>query len=403
MKNQPRIDARRSGSRYVQLTSVPLPVKRRTPRVPAKGRGVVPLPTRLETPTEAQVGPGSGDLIFHGACDAPASTTTSSDGGAIISNVSLQLLFWGSAWNSNPLPPIGQVVNAVNSILQGPYLSGLGQYGVGGGVLQGAWIVTGRDPNNPFSDDDVHGIIGDLIDQGSFPEPDDPGGRNLYMFILPANIRSENTKISGEHTYDSDYDFPFDYDKAWFGWVTHNGTLDSLTPIFSHELVEACTDPEGDGVQVNPRSDSDWHEIGDVCCSTARVDGVLVQSYWSERDSACIIPTALPEISAPPFLEFGPLHLHEPSEPKPLKITNTGTHPVTVTIPPSPHPGLHTSFVWDDSGSHQINPGDSLVPNVTFSPTVIGLNAGELRFTGNAVGSPFVVRLFGKGIPGPIP
>ena len=152
MKNQPRIDAPRSGSRHVQLTSVPLPVKRRTPRVPAKGRGVVPLPTRLETPTEAQVGPGSGDLIFHGACDAPASTTTSSDGGAIISNVSLQLLFWGSAWNSNPLPPIGQVVNAVNSILQGPYLSGLGQYGVGGGSLQGAWIVTGvGSPPEPSS------------------------------------------------------------------------------------------------------------------------------------------------------------------------------------------------------------------------------------------------------------
>jgi len=403
MKPQQKSSALQSGSRQVQLTSVPLPAKRSTRRSLVKGRGVVPLPTGIGTATDGQVAPGSGNLVFHSPCDAPASTTTSNDGGAIIADVSLQLLFWGSSWNSNPSPSIGEVVNAVNSILQGPYLSGLGQYGVGGGSLKGAWIVTGREPNNPFSDDDVHSIISDLIDQGSFPEPDDPGGRNLYMFILPANVHSNNPKHTGEHMYDTDFDLPFDIDKTWFGWVTHNGTLDSLTPIFSHELVEACTDPEGDAVQVNPRNDSDWHEIGDVCCSNARVNGVLVQSYWSDQDLACIIPTALPEISAPSLLEFGPLHLHEPSDPKPVRITNIGTNLVTVFIPPSPHPGRHTTFVWDDSGSHQLNPGESLELNVTFSPTVIGLNAGELRFSGNAIGSPFVVRLMGKGVPGSPP
>jgi hypothetical protein len=119
--------------------------------------------------------PGGGDLIFHSGCDAPATTTVSNDGGAIIANVSLQLLFWGAWWNNNPSPSVAQVVDAVNTILQGPYMTALGQYGVGSGSLQGAWIITGRDPNNPFSDDDAHSIISDLIDQGSFPEPDDPG------------------------------------------------------------------------------------------------------------------------------------------------------------------------------------------------------------------------------------
>jgi hypothetical protein len=276
---------------------VPVPAKRVRQRVLAKAGGIVPLPNRTGEATDGHGGPVSGILVFHSPCDAPASTTTSSGGGTVISNVSLQLLFWGSAWNSSPSPSIGQVIHAVNSILHGPYMSGLAQYGVSGGNLSGAWIVTGREPNNPFSTDDVHGIISDLIDQGSFPEPDDPGGRNLYMFVLPANVHSTDTKHTGLHTYDTDYDFPFDVDKAWFGWVTHNGTLDSLTPIFSHELVEACTDPEGDGIQVNPRNDSDWNEIGDVCCSNARVNGVLVQSYWSDQDLACIVPIALPGLS----------------------------------------------------------------------------------------------------------
>ena len=398
----------RAQSGQVRLTSVPRPVRRRTRRSLPEGRGVVPLPDdRIGPATDGSidpgtVDPGTGNMVFHSPCDAPADTTTSNDGGAIISHVSLQLLFWGSAWNSNPAPSIGSFINAVNGILQSPYLSGLGQYGVASSSIKGAWIVTGRDPKNPFSDGDVHSIISDLIDQGSFPEPDDPGGQNLYMFILPANVRSNDTEHTGKHMFDRDYDFPFDVDRTWFGWVTHDGTLDSLTPIFSHELVEAATDPEGDGVQVNPRDGSRWHEIGDVCCSNARVDNILVQSYWSDRDGACIVPTALPELTAPSILEFGPLHVHQPSAPKPLRIANVGNHPVTVLIPPSPPPGPHTAFVWNHSGVHQLNSGDSLELSVTFSPTAVGDNLSQLRFTANAIGSPFVVQLKGKGVPGPI-
>jgi ASPM-SPD-2-Hydin domain-containing protein len=399
---KPEQTGRASRSGHLHLASVPLPAKRGTRRMLPEGRGVVPLPTRVESaPDDESLDPATGNLVFHSPCDAPASTTTSNDGGAIISHASLQLLFWGSAWSSNPAPAIGSFINAVNAILQGPYLSGLGQYGVAGGSIKGAWLVTGRDPKNLFSNGDVHGLISDLLDQGSFPEPDDPGGQNLYMFILPANVRSNDPDHTGEHMYDTDYDFPFDVDRTWFGWLTHDGTLDSLTSIFSHELVEACTDPEGDAVQVNPRNDSSWHEICDVCCSTARVNDVLVQSYWSDRDLACIIPAALPELSAPSILEFPPLHLHQPSDPRQLRITNTGAHPVTVLIPLSPAPGLHTTFVWDGGGAHQLAPGDVLDLSVTFSPTTLGLNAGQLKFTANAIGSPFVVRFFGQGVSGP--
>jgi hypothetical protein len=48
--------------------------------------------------------------------------------------------------------------------------------------------------------------------------------------------------------------------------------------------VEALTDPEGDGWQVEPTDDTDWHEIADVCSSHYRLNGVLVSSYWSRDD-----------------------------------------------------------------------------------------------------------------------
>jgi hypothetical protein len=43
-------------------------------------------------------------------------------------------------------------------------------------------------------------------------------------------------------------------------------------------------------VQVNPTNNTNWNEIGDVCQSTGVVNGVTVQSYWSQRVQAGVIP-----------------------------------------------------------------------------------------------------------------
>ena len=57
-------------------------------------------------------------------------------------------------------------------------------------------------------------------------------------------------------------------------------------------MVESCTDPEGTAILgvAGTCSQSGWCEIGDVCSSTGVVDGVKVQSYWSQKDKACIVP-----------------------------------------------------------------------------------------------------------------
>src|SRR5205085_12136517 len=85
---------------------------------------------------------------------------------------------------------------------------------------------------------------------------------------------------------------PFDIDindRSHIAWVAF-GSRAFISSVFSHEVVEALTDPEGDGVQVNPTNPSSWNEIGDVCRTTGLVNGVTVQSYWSQTDSACVIP-----------------------------------------------------------------------------------------------------------------
>jgi hypothetical protein len=238
-----------------------------------------------------------GAMADAGAAGADASSATMVDGGGtVLSQAHLQLIYWGSAWSNRlTTPAMADVTDAVANILAGPYMSRLSQYrGVGPAVLRGTTLVDTSNPPNPFSDQNVKDLVSNLIDAGTLPEPDDEGTQIVYCVVMPPMVNFVNGNVIGEHTYDTDYDFPFDFDKMWIAWVTNNGTLDSLTRIFSHELAEVCTDPEGDGFQVAPSNPNSWNEIGDICSSTGRINGVLVQSYWSASDNACVVPTGLP-------------------------------------------------------------------------------------------------------------
>jgi hypothetical protein len=66
-------------------------------------------------------------------------------------------------------------------------------------------------------------------------------------------------------------------DHAWVGWIG-NGSLDFVTDVFSHELVEAISDPEPDSpAWVMDRSVNGGNEIGDACNNTVdRVNGQLL-------------------------------------------------------------------------------------------------------------------------------
>jgi hypothetical protein len=109
---------------------------------------------------------------------------------------------------------------------------------------------------------------------------------------MPTGVLS-TTGFAGEHFSSSISGYS---NQAHIAWVTNNGTLSSVTTIFSHELVESVTDPEGTAVTGVPGTcnQSGWCEIGDICNATGMVNGVVVQSYWSDEDQACVIPTTYP-------------------------------------------------------------------------------------------------------------
>jgi hypothetical protein len=232
--------------------------------------------------------------IIATAADHGGTFHVSYKGGAVIPRVSVILIFWGLNWPNNQPNCASQavIIDAVARMLDGPHMSGLAQYGIGLG-LELSHHSLNFDPASPLTPDAWHTQIWDMIDAGTFPEPDDPGGRNLYMFIPPPNVPFINPMVTGAHAPVHDAEL-VDLDYAWAGFITHDGKIDTITTNLSHEIIEACTDPEAqvdDGWTIDGLAHPNC-EICDVCTNTVqKVNGVAVQGYWSNFDGACIVQT----------------------------------------------------------------------------------------------------------------
>ena len=216
-------------------------------------------------------------------------------GGTVLTNVQVQLIFWGREWDSDPppSPTASDITKAIATILSSSYMSELSQYrSISSGSLLGTTVVTTSEPPKSFKDKDVAHFVQGLIDSGTVVSPFS-NNQILYFVLMPIQVQS-NKNFVGEHTF-----FKYTSKKnshsanVHYGWVTNNGHLDFITTVFSHELVESCTDPEGTAIlgTAGTCSQSGWCEIADVCTNTGQVNGVTVQSYWSQRSRTCVIPS----------------------------------------------------------------------------------------------------------------
>jgi hypothetical protein len=165
-----------------------------------------------------------------GSGDAGPGTVFSDGHGKVLDNVHVQLIFWGKSWATIDFDlGVEDVVNAVITLLDSPYMSALQQYRVTGtGTLVGSILVTDSDPPALFEDTDVSNQVAALVSSGALPEPaDDP--QLLYCVILPAGVTSAaNSSFVGEH-----FSFSLNGSPGQIAWVTTNdrtiGALSSLT------------------------------------------------------------------------------------------------------------------------------------------------------------------------------
>jgi len=238
----------------------------------------------------------------------PPGTAFSAGPAQTLTNVHVQLVFWGAWWNSNPLAT--QVTNALGNLLTGPYMTYLAQYGVHRGDIRGTTFVADSEPGT-FSFSSVGNFLVNLLDDGRLPEPDE-GWPIVFAVIMPVNSAFQGvsppdtlpltlgavSQVNGQNGFIiwNDYDLgDVDNDPAYFLWTGNDGTLNFITTVLSHELVEIATDPNGgDGVRQAGCSGGSC-QIGDVpivCqnwCDVVR--GVRAQAYWSQLDGNGVLPT----------------------------------------------------------------------------------------------------------------
>ena len=62
---------------------------------------------------------------------SPSNLHYSSNGGRVLKSVHVHLIYWGSVWAGNLNALAGQITNAVQNMLAGPYMTYPAQYGVG--------------------------------------------------------------------------------------------------------------------------------------------------------------------------------------------------------------------------------------------------------------------------------
>jgi hypothetical protein len=294
------------------------PAAKHAPFRPAPGHGLGPrveaahkaplvdAPSSRLAPSKA-ASPGSGaQTIQHQKYTSAgdlANQTLTNLGGAVLSSIQLRLAFWGTEWATASAPVLtSQVIADVKSMVSGPYLDAVKQYGAAGAFVDRVVNLTGEDPPNPVTQANVANRVIKLIDDEVVPEPDEDFTTAFYLVFLPRRVGgallATPPGASGAHSFAtySDFDFPFDVDNdsVFFAWISNQSRAGISTTV-SHEIVEAMTDPTGNTWQVNPTNPTNWNEIGDLCQSAALLKGVTVQSYWSKSDNACVIPFLQPD------------------------------------------------------------------------------------------------------------
>lgn len=176
-------------------------------------------------------------------------TSTTDGGGRILTDVEVILGFWGSFWTTTPppSPSSDEYKQAIIGILSGPFMGGLRQYR---GVAQGTLIFTdlndSTSPVDQYTDDDVKTMLKDRLDNTSMPPPAS-GHNRFYAVIVPPGINNKlktTNNLVGQHQ-----SFTYKGTTGYYAWVDNTGSLtghDCVTKVFSHELVEACTNPDVD-------------------------------------------------------------------------------------------------------------------------------------------------------------
>lgn len=221
-----------------------------------------------------------------------------SQGQALSNGADINLLFWGSYWFNN----IGEADNiagsAENIFASSPYLDGLKQYGINNRAFLYSGTSVSSDPPNGFTDSQLQTEITIDLNNGSLPAPNQSPLTPIYLVFTPPGTQYSDPQVRAYHNWFQTLvvsNGAPQVDQVIYAWVGNFGGTDGVSYLMSREMAETMTDPFFNGVRVTPGyawTGSVDNEIGGQEAEnyTYRLNGDLVQSYWSQADEQYLVP-----------------------------------------------------------------------------------------------------------------
>jgi hypothetical protein len=271
--------------------------------------------TLKSSPAPAQSGGPS--VVFQPNWAGETETAGDQNLGMISPHV--YLIFSGSYWSTHQ-GDHDAVVAATQRILSGPYLSGLTQYGSDGKAIFNPATDTWQTDKVFTSEPQSPDLLTFL--QGAITNDRDPGANDLrhapiYVVVSDPTLTwagatkkgfNDNGVYQGYPASVAQvgqpaitFPTPENINMIWLRSSAKDNTFnpDNVTKTLSHELAERMSDPT-DNLLLNappsfPNPDNELYQVGDGepdGTYNYRLNGDLVQPYWSNNDTAFIVPGA---------------------------------------------------------------------------------------------------------------
>jgi hypothetical protein len=225
------------------------------------------FPTRIRPKPARRAAPAfRPTLMSLDRRDLPSVTF---QGGPVIPHVDVHNVFYGQNWSTTDKYGLQRAAldQFQSDITRSPYLSMLGEYGVGRGGFGGADGVYGSTApaaNTTVTESTIQSMLSTEINAGRLPEE---SGRQVYFVYLPPTVKSQFDQSNGFFAHHGSFQMQaahsfyvfgarytyYTTDTVYYAVVQHPQTtgditglndLQHLTEVSSHELSEAITDPD---------------------------------------------------------------------------------------------------------------------------------------------------------------
>ena len=264
------------------------------------------IPPTLFTAPNNIVPPADFQAHAFAAAAGAAVPNLQNHGGPIIGSVEVVPIYWGAAWATGVNAQLANQLNGFfDFLVTSTYMDMLAEYSTASTPIRhGRRLASATINSEPGTPSGSGRIVTDAQIQqalqgwiaGHTVAAVSPN--TLYFIFLPPSVVSQMsdgssscTQFCGYHNFTGDVFYAVIPFATCSGCVFPGNFLDTLTEVCSHEFAEAITDPKLNA-WWDPSSGS---EIGDICNrSTVRLGGFLVQTEWSNAQSACVIAPAPP-------------------------------------------------------------------------------------------------------------